>query len=230
MALNMLKTARPLDVGQQAGDDPRPLTIPEHLLLLALDEGRGAFREGFDHGLAGAALAELDVTGRIEITRTAVSTAAAAPTGDRSLDAVSGLIGATEPVRSPAEWVSVLARTGLRERTIERLIARGILEERQRSPLGRWGRNRYRIAPPRLRIFLLARFHHSALAGGALERRQATLVALTVACGLLESLFAPAVRTRARAAAAGLVSRDVVARAVADALERGQRDAAARVG
>ncbi|MEU5209776.1 GPP34 family phosphoprotein [Streptomyces sp. NPDC020742] len=119
-----------------------PLTLPEELLLLAHDpvRGRPLTIPGYlRYGLAGAALAELEATGRIAVDRSdRITVANPLPLGDPILD------GALATLPAPAKggrairahrWVRQAGRP-VQELCLRRLEERGALRREPRRALG----------------------------------------------------------------------------------------------
>ena len=103
-------------------------TIPEELLLLALDPATGttAQPQSLDLGLAGAQLVELALAGRIAPDGDRIAVILARPTGDPTLDTALELLrrrGA--PVRA-VHWIGG-PRLGLRQTYLTHLERCGMV-------------------------------------------------------------------------------------------------------
>jgi hypothetical protein len=130
------------------------------LLLLTLDEERGAFRGGarLAYGLSAALLSDLASLGRVRVTSRAVTVENRARTGHTLLDVhLAQLAGDHE--RTPQEWIGRWARPALIEHIAERLRVATILETREDRTLGVIPVRRHRVIPPRLLIDLRAHLH-----------------------------------------------------------------------
>ena len=109
------------------------LVSAEELLLFLLDEQNGTFlpltERTEDLVLAGAVLMDLQLANRIDTDLDALTLSDPTPVGDDVLDPTLAAIAAGETTRGALYWVEQTARRGrqIRERTIDRLIARGIL-------------------------------------------------------------------------------------------------------
>ncbi len=110
-----------------------PLTMPEEILLLLLDDETGR-----PHGLpgpaaalalAGALIMELALAGRIDTDLDALVVVRRDGLGDPLLDETLARIAAGAPDRTSRWWIQELARQGtvLRTTLLERLVAAGIL-------------------------------------------------------------------------------------------------------
>jgi MFS transporter, MHS family, proline/betaine transporter len=118
-----------------AGADAHPISLIEEFLLLTLEDEGGEFDtvpEAYTRcGVAGAALTDLALRGRIDSDLEAVWVVDPTPTGDAPLDRVLAEMAA-EPRRLAArDWIERLARHGLelRRAALASLCAAGILRE-----------------------------------------------------------------------------------------------------
>ncbi|MGW5941974.1 GOLPH3/VPS74 family protein [Streptomyces celluloflavus] len=121
---------------------PPSLTLPEELLLLALDPGRGrpvVSRTSLRYGLAGAALADLAAAGRITPEGDGrFSVASPLPLHDPVLDgALAALPGPAKGGRGirARRWVHGAGRT-VQELCLDRLVERGAVRRRSGRVLG----------------------------------------------------------------------------------------------
>lgn len=166
-----------------------PLTLPEELLLLALDPVRGRPLSNptyLRYGLAGAALADLEATGRIAVERgERITVTNPLPLGDPILD------GALATLPAPAKggrgvkaqrWVRGAGRTvhGL---CLRRLEERGALRRQVHRALGLFPYERFPAGATDLAGPARARFR-AAVDAGLPERRARLLAAHSSAIGL----------------------------------------------
>ena len=111
------------------------LVSAEELLLFLLDEQTGTFlpltERTEDLVLAGAVLMDLQLANRIDTDLDELTLSDPTPVGDDVLDPTLAAIAAGETTHGALYWVERTARRGrqIRERTIDRLISRGILLE-----------------------------------------------------------------------------------------------------
>ena len=111
------------------------LLSAEELLLFLLDEENGTFlpltERTEDLVLAGAVLMDLQLANRIDTDLDELTLSNPTPVGEDVLDPTLAAIAASETTHGALYWVEETARQGrrIRERTIDRLIARGILLE-----------------------------------------------------------------------------------------------------
>lgn len=168
------------------------LTLPEEVVLLTLDgEGRPLGRQGLAAALAlGAALmAELALAGRIDTDRHALHRLHEAPTGDPAQDAALPLLREAPDSRGA---LMLLAReeARLRPLVVGALAGKGVLrEEAGRAllliPVRRWVPATGRPEPAEA----LARLHRALEGDHVPDPREALLVALLRAAGLLPLLL-----------------------------------------
>lgn len=111
----------------------RPLNMPERILLLSLDDETGrpldVPPEAVSLALAGAALMELALAGRLDSDPDRLFVADPGPCGDPVLDDVLARVAAGPEGRDSRWWMGELAwdAAALRRALLERLVARGHL-------------------------------------------------------------------------------------------------------
>lgn len=196
------------------------------LLLLALDDERGTVLSqaaiGLDYGLAGALVMELALRGRIRIDDEAVSTIGPA-TDDALLDDALRVIAAT-PGKDLSHWVWHLSRElhGLRQRLLDRLVAQGTLEKRERRVLLLFHQNVYPERDARVEHDIRQRVDDALLHGATPDAQTACLIHLAAACRVTDAIYPrdqhKAIETRIDALGdAGLAGANAVAGLVAQA-------------
>ncbi|MFG2285645.1 GPP34 family phosphoprotein [Streptomyces sp. NPDC048595] len=165
------------------------LTLAEELLLLALDPVRGRPLNNpryLRYGLAGAALADLEATGRIAVERgDRVKVANPLPLGDPILD------GALATLPAPAKggrgvrahrWVRGAGRP-VQELCLRRLEERGALRRQAHRALGLFPYERFPAGAVDLGGPARARFK-AAVEAGLPDQRARLLAAYSSATGL----------------------------------------------
>jgi hypothetical protein len=180
------------------------LTLPEELLLLALDpvRGRPGCRNRFlEYGMAGAALAELELQGRIAEDRGRVAVVKPLPPEDRRLAAVLATLPAPGKSRysgaaSARRWVRQQGRTveGL---YLDDLVARGALRRQRHRALGLFPYLRHPVGNDGSSALVRTRFAQAAAAGFP-DRRSRLLAAFALAIDLKGAF--PGTGWRARSA------------------------------
>ncbi|MGW1102105.1 GOLPH3/VPS74 family protein [Streptomyces sp. NPDC002540] len=165
-------------------------TLPEELLLLALDLRRGKpyCRNRFlEYGVAGAVLAELELHGRVAEHLGRVRVISPQAPQDPLLAQVLGSLPAPDG-GGLAGGVGVKAwirRTGryVEELCLEHLVGRAVLRRETHRLLGLLPHHRHPTADPALPAAVRERFA-AAEAAGFPDRRGRTLAALVSATGL----------------------------------------------
>jgi hypothetical protein len=196
------------------------------LLLLALDDERGTVLPeagiGLDYGLAGAVVMELALRGRLQVDGERV-TATGTATDDALLDDALRAVAAT-PGKTLSHWVRHLPGEldGLRQRLLDRLVARGTLAKREQRVLLLFHRNVYPERDSRVEHDVRARLDGVLLHGEPPDAATACLIHLAAACRVTDAIYPrdqhKAIRARmadlddAGAAGANAVA-DMVARA-----------------
>ncbi|MCR0982089.1 GOLPH3/VPS74 family protein [Roseomonas populi] len=176
-----------------------PLTMPEELILLMLDDRSGRLHEtagpASGYAVAGAILAELALRNRIDTDPQRLFVADAAPTGDAILDPVLARIAA-DPGPSEAEgsvphnsryWIETLGREAetYREAIFARLVAQGILREEQGRFLWIFPERRYPVISDKEEREVKARLTGVIFNDDIPEPRDSLLIGLCRAAGLL---------------------------------------------
>lgn len=163
------------------------LTLPEELLLVALDDDTGSLHssEAVAAGLAGARLLELTLAGRLAIEDKRVVVRDASPTGDALLDGGLADIAASTRARKPDHWVGKLKK-GARDATLARLVERGLVRPEERKMLGLIPVTRHPAADGSAEREIRARVHQVLVHQHEPSERTGALVSLLHACGLVD--------------------------------------------
>ncbi|MFD7492160.1 GPP34 family phosphoprotein [Streptomyces sp. NPDC059832] len=198
---------------------PAPeLTLPEELLLLALDPQRGkpyCPNRFLEYATAGAVLRELELQGRVtgQGGRIRVVSPLAPPDpllaqvlGSLSAPAAGGLAGGVDTQR----WVRQSGRY-VEELCLEHLVRRSVLRRETHRLLGLLPYHRHPAADPALSLAVRDRFA-AAEAAGFQDPRGRTLAALVSAVGLSGAVARGGLRDRW--AMRGLVDEEWTAHAV----------------
>jgi MHS family proline/betaine transporter-like MFS transporter len=137
--------------GRTSGGAMTTISLIEEFLLLTLEDSGGEFDSIpeilLSCGIAGAALMDLALRGRIDSDLEAVWAADIMPTGDKILDRVLAEVAA-EPRRLDAKsWIARLSRgaQAMREEALSRLCTRGILRPSEHSFLWVLKERRYPV-------------------------------------------------------------------------------------
>jgi hypothetical protein len=197
------------------------LTLPERLLLISTDD-RGRLRDpksSLGHALAGAALTELLLAGRLQYEAGRVVVATASPTGQSLLDDVLVEVGGEQRPRALTWWVKRLAsrhggRKAVRDRLIDQLTERGVLARAERRVLGLVPVATHRVADPATAERVRAVIREVLLGRQQPDELAAALVALVQVSGLVDTCVPDAERGQARRRARQIAAGNQVGEAV----------------
>jgi hypothetical protein len=165
-------------------------TIPEELLLLALDPTTGttAQPQTLDLGLAGAQLVELSLAGRIVPDGDRIAVVMPRPTGDPTLDhALELLRRRGSPVRA-AHWIGG-PRLGLRQTYLAHLERCGMVTAVPGQVCGVLPTTRYQASDDCTNAAIKQRLDTAIRTGVPPDPRTAALAALAHAVGLGKHLY-----------------------------------------
>lgn len=166
------------------------LTVTEDLLLLTLQRDGGRFpkrnRVILRSALAGSALLDLELGGRIDTDLEHLEVVDAAPTGKPFLDPILAQIANSGKAHDIWDWLQTLAPEhgdAVREHALESLVAQNILACRAGGLFGpRYRRTGETDARERIAGVLFSE-------GEIPEPKDIALICLADACDLLHSLF-----------------------------------------
>jgi Golgi phosphoprotein 3 len=201
------------------------LTLAEEVLLLLHDEQRGRFFDVPDMllhtALAGSALMELALLGRIDTDLAELTLIDATPTGEPVLDGPLARIAAVPGGHSTADWLDQLRAQGQEIRTaaIARLIERGILRQQDGRVLWVFESRRYPLVDGRQQQEVKLRIAQLLLSDDIPDPRDTMIVALAEACGLLRRVFSDEELRRSRNRIRQIVRLDLIGRTVSTAVE-----------
>ena len=176
-------------------DRTHELTLPEELLLLALDDTRGSVlaeaRIGLPFGLAGAGLMEMTLAGELRIEdETLFVDDGGAPVEGTPFESIRALLRET-PGKKIRYWVQRLPRKlrDLRQQWLDALVARGTLEHRESRVLFIFPVQRYPERDGQPERDIRARIDAVLLHGNTPDPRTAMLIQLAGACRLLRAMY-----------------------------------------
>ena len=195
------------------------LSFAEELLLLLLDDTSGHLapisRASLTCGLAGAALMDLEVRGRIAADASHLTVIDAAPTGEALLDPLLARLAAAAEPHEPSYWVRKLAEQGdaLHDAAIASLIARGVLREVCERFLWVLETRRYPIIDDREQKEAKLRLLSILLCDNPPDARDAALINLAEACGIFRLILQERELARAGDRIASVAALDPIGRA-----------------
>jgi golgi phosphoprotein 3 len=196
------------------------LTFPEEIVLLSLDDKSGKFVDlpplAMDQALAGAALLELAFQNRIDTDLTHLTLVNAKPTGEGMLDPLLEKIVEAKDKKDAKYWVGVFSAEGekLREKTLDRLVQRGIIKREEKRFLWVIPGRRYPMVNDQEEQEVRKRIQSVIAEGEVPGPRDVVLISLSSACQLLRSVFSDADLLKYSARIAEVSKMDLIGRAV----------------
>ena len=172
-----------------------PLRFAEEIMLLLLHDHEGKFARvsgwSLDYALAGGVLMDLALLNRIDTDLTHLILIDDTPTGDSLLDATLADIAKSDDRRDARFWVERTAgyAEDIRERSLSRLIDRGILERRDDRILWVFRSRRYPVVDGRAEREVKLRIMGVLFSDDIPEPRDVVIICLADACGILKELL-----------------------------------------
>lgn len=181
-----------------------PVSLIEEFLLLALEDKGGEFSRipetSLSCGLAGAALMDLAIRGRIDSDLHHLWVVDPSPTDSAMLNEVLAEIAAERERLHPRDWIARLMPQALKLRSeaIRRLCQRGILRQEDHAFLWVLQARRYPVERGEERLegkrrILALLFNHEIP-----DPQDTALVAMADACGVFERILDPGTLEEAR--------------------------------
>ena len=200
------------------------LTLPEEILLLALHDDGSGFAElpehSLEYALSGAVLMNLSALRLIENDLRQLKLIARSPIGDDIFDPALTAIGRADDTHDAQWWIHTLAREAdaIRERSLDRLIGRGILS-RDQSRL-RWvlGKRRYPILDETERKEAKERVLAIIKSDEIPDPHDVSLIALAEACAVFDAILTPDDMIEYRPRIQEIAKMDLLAQSMANAL------------
>ena len=189
-------------------------------MLLSLDDKSGKFVDlpplAMDQALAGAALLELAFQNRIDTDLTHLTLVNAKPTGEGMLDPLLEKIVEAKDKKDAKYWVGVFSAEGekLREKTLDRLVQRGIIKREEKRFLWVIPGRRYPMVNNQEEQEVRKRIQSVIADGEVPGPRDVVLISLSSACQLLRSVFSDADLLKYSARIAEVSKMDLIGRAV----------------
>jgi MFS transporter, MHS family, proline/betaine transporter len=174
------------------------ISLIEEFLLLALEDEGGQFSKipetSLSCGLAGAALIELEIRGKIETSLESLWVADGSPTGSAMLDILLADIAAEPEPLHPKDWIARLMPRAahFRSEALRTLCERGILAQEDHLFLWVLQERRYPIEHGEERLECKRRILALLFSEEAPGHHDAALVALADACGMFKHILGPA--------------------------------------
>ncbi len=196
------------------------LTFTEEILLLMLDDD-GLFlpiRGGaVEHIMVGAVLMDLAFANRIDTDPEKLQVIDPTPTDNPLLDGALERIAQSGETLNTKAWVELLAReqaADIRQRAMDSLIERGILEAKDEKFLWVFHSRRYPTIDGRMERGVKLRMEDVLLSDDMPDPRDVALVCLVDACDILGDIFSAREMERVRPRIEQLRMMDLIGREV----------------
>ncbi|GAA2511471.1 GPP34 family phosphoprotein [Streptomyces thermolineatus] len=203
-------------------------SIPEELLLLALDPATGttAQPQSLDLGLAGAQLVELALAGRIAPDGDRIAVVVPRPTGDPTLDTALELLRRRGSAVRAVHWIGG-PRLGLRQTYLAHLERCGMVHAVESQMCGVLPTTRYQASDSSVSREIKTRLDSAIRTGVPPDPRTAALAALAHSVGLGKHLYPGNEGRSSRSRLRDLIRYDPMGGMVAHAVMDVQNGAAA---
>jgi len=206
------------------------ISLIEEFLLLALEDEGGQFSRipetSLGCGLAGAALMDLEIRGRIETRPEGLWVVDTATTGLAMLDGLLADIAAETKRLHPKEWIARLMPRAiqLRSEALRTLCERGILTQEDHLFLWVLQERRYPVEHGQERLECKRRVLELLFNEELPDHHDAGLVALADACGMFHHILAHATLTEAASRIEQLRGLDMIGAEIARTAEAINKD------
>jgi hypothetical protein len=200
------------------------LTLLEEIVLLTIDPATGRLRGDQDYSvpyaLAGAALFDLALAGRIDTDEESITVLNPAPTGNALQDELlAGLVAEQAPL-SVRGWVEQTFRTrhDLEDRALQQLIDHGIIRHETTRRLWVIDIHRFPLVDGKPQEHVRERLAYAVLTEAIPSARDMMLVSLADATGLLSRVITDEQREARAARIETLSNFETIARIVSSAI------------
>jgi hypothetical protein len=201
-----------------------PLTMPEEILLLMLDDESGRLQEraapSGDYAVAGAVLAELALAGRIDTDPGRLYVVDPTPTGDALQDRALAQIAAAAETGDSRHWIETLAVDAdeYRDALFGRLVEKGILRRVEGRFLWVFPERRYPMVSDKEEREVKARIVGVLFHDDIPDPRDSLLIGLCRAAGLFSLILASSEVDRVQARIDAVADLEELNRSLADAI------------
>jgi MHS family proline/betaine transporter-like MFS transporter len=201
------------------------VSLTEEFLLLALEDEGGQFSRipetSFSCGIAGAALMDLEIRGRIATGQQILEVVDSSPIGLPMLDRLLADIAAETERLHPGEWIARLMPSAwqFRSEALEKLCERGILAQEEHLFLWVLQERRYPVEHGEERLECKRRILELLFNAERPDHHDVALVALADACGMFEHILNPATLAEANSRIGELRNLDLIGAEIARTAE-----------
>ena len=200
------------------------LTLLEEVVLLTIDRVTGQLRGDQDYSvpyaLAGAALFDLALAGRIDTDVEAITVLNPAPTGNALQDELLADLVAEQAPMSVRGWVEQTFRTrrDLEDRALQQLIDRGIIKHETKRRLWIIDVHSFPLVDGKPQELVRERLAYAVLTDAIPPARDMMLVSLADATGLLSRVITDEQREARAERIEALSNFETIARIVSSAI------------
>ncbi len=202
------------------------LTFAEEIVLLNLDDETGKFQRrsgvALGHPFAGAVLMDLALRSKVDADLEKLFVVDATPTGDPLLDEALAMIVASEESHDADYWLYQLAGRGaeIEAAALARLVERGILRQEEQRILWVLQRRRYPMIDGREEMEVKRRLVDVLLSDSIPSPRDAALISLVAACGLVTTILSTKEAEHVDARIRSIQDLDLIGHAMNEAVRR----------
>ena len=172
------------------------LTFVEETCLLLLDEKGSEFLPIHPNivecALAGAVLVDLAFAYRIDTDPTTLTVMDRTPIGEAMLDRILAKIGEQVETSDTATWIKTLSADeaeAIQQQALDRLVERGILEQRDKKSLLGFRKRRYLTVDGEAAREIKGRIKTLILSDDIPDPRDTALLSLLDSCGILPDIY-----------------------------------------
>ena len=201
------------------------LTFVEETCLLLLDEEGSEFLpihpNIMECALAGAALVDLAFAYRIDTDPKTLTVMDRTPIGEAMLDRILAKIGEQVETSDTATWIKTLSADeaeAIQQQALDRLVERGILEQRDKKSLLGFRKRRYLTVDGAAAREIKGRMKTLILSDDIPDPRDTALLSLLDSCGVLPDIYPEVELKSAGARIRQLRNMDLVGRDVFNAV------------
>jgi len=201
-----------------------PLTMPEEILLLMLDDKSGRLQDraapSGDYAVAGAVIAELALHGRIDTDPKRLYVVDPTPTGDALQDRALAQIVAAPAISDSRHWIETLGADAdeYRDALFERLVQKGVLKRVEGRFLWVFPERRYPMVSDKEEREVKARIMGVLFKDEIPDPRDSLLIGLCRAAGLFPLLLSGQELDRVQGRIDAVADLEELNRSLADAI------------
>jgi len=200
-----------------------PLTLCEELLLVTIDDVKGAITSSvldvLPYGLAGAVLAELALHGKIQLDDRKLVIIDDSLLNQPLLDEIVLFLAQSKSPHKTAYWINKLAEWKLHKQALRSLVERGVLRQEEKRYLWVIPYDVYPQQDASAKYWLKTGLRAVVMAGEKAEPRTLILLSLLKACRMLNLVFTKDERKAAEFQIESLVKDEAFGEAVARTLD-----------